>query len=98
MKKTKNFYSIAITFCIIIFAALIIAVGMLTRPNTSSSTKLNEPIKLKDNWYIDLEGDEDQLWESLPYYNELRQDVFKVYNYLPDDLSDTACIFLKIML
>lgn len=95
MKKTKNFYSIAITFCIIIFATLIIAVGMLTRPNTSSSTKLNEPIKLKDNWYIDLEGDEDQLWESLPYYNELRQDVFKVYNYLPDDLSDTACIFLK---
>ena len=68
---------------------------MLTRPNTSSSTKLNEPIKLKDNWYIDLEGDEDQLWESLPYYNELRQDVFKVYNYLPNDLSDTACIFLK---
>ena len=51
MKKTKNFYSIAITFCIIIFATLIIAVGMLTRPNTSSSTKLNEPIKLKDNWY-----------------------------------------------
>ena len=87
MKKTKNFYSIAITFCIIIFAALIIAVGMLTRPNTSSSTKLDEPIKLKDNWYIDLEGDEDQLWESLPYYNELRQDVFKVYNYLKSMIS-----------
>ena len=95
MKKTKNFYSIAIIFCIIIFAALIVAVGMLTRPDTSSATKFTEPIELKTNWYIDMENDEDVLWESLPYYNELRQDVFKVYNYLPNDLSDSTCIFLK---
>ena len=95
MKKTKNFYSIAIIFCIIIFAALIVAVGMLTRPNNYSATKFTEPIELKTNWYIDMENDEDILWESLPYYNELRQDVFKVYNYLPNDLSDTTCIFLK---
>lgn len=95
MKKTNNFYSIAIIFCIIIFAALIVAVGMLTRPDTSSATKFTEPIELKTNWYIDMENDEDILWESLPYYNELRQDVFKVYNYLPNDLSDTTCIFLK---
>lgn len=95
MKKTNNFYSIAIIFCIIIFAALSVAVGMLTRPDTSSATKFTEPIELKTNWYIDMENDEDILWESLPYYNELRQDVFKVYNYLPNDLSDTTCIFLK---
>lgn len=95
MKKTKNFYSIAIIFCIIIFAALIVAVGMLTRPDNHSTTKFTEPIELKSNWYIDMENDEDILWESLPYYNELRQDVFKVYNYLPNDLSDTTCIFLK---
>ena len=95
MKKTKNFYSIAIIFCIIIFAALIVAVGMLTRPDTSSATKFTEPIELKTNWYIDMENEEDILWESLPYYNELRQDVFKVYNYLPNDLSDSTCIFLK---
>ncbi|MBP3503899.1 MAG: GGDEF domain-containing protein [Bacilli bacterium] len=95
MKKTKNFYSIAIIFCIIIFAALIVAVGMLTRPDNHSTTKFTEPIELKTNWYIDMENDEDILWESLPYYNELRQDVFKVYNYLPNDLSDTTCIFLK---
>ena len=95
MKKTKNFYSIAIIFCIIIFAALIVAVGMLTRPDNHSTTKFTEPIELKTNWYIDMENEEDILWESLPYYNELRQDVFKVYNYLPNDLSDTTCIFLK---
>ena len=95
MKKTKNFYSIAIIFCIIIFAALIVAVGMLTRPDNHSTTKFTKPIELKTNWYIDMENDEDILWESLPYYNELRQDVFKVYNYLPNDLSDTTCIFLK---
>lgn len=95
MKKTKNFYSIAIIFCIIIFAALIVAVGMLTRPDNHSTTKFTKPIELKTNWYIDMENDEDILWESLPYYNELRQDVFKVYNYLPNDLSDSTCIFLK---
>ena len=42
MKKTKNFYSIAIIFCIIIFAALIVAVGMLTRPDNHSATKFTE--------------------------------------------------------
>lgn len=93
-KKNKNFYSIAVIFCIITFMLLVIFVGILTSNTVDSGFSFNEPYSMGSSWMI-VDEEEDIKWDNLPYYNEYRQEEFQLYNYLPEDLGENTCIFFR---
>ncbi len=94
VNKQKNFYSIAVIFCVIVFAAIISIISLITNPNSGHATQIATPFELNESWYV--VGDDSEVeWDMLPYYNEYRFEEFKLYNYLPNDLKDRSCIYLK---
>lgn len=94
MKKLKNVYSLAIIFCVFIFATLVIVVVNLMGNYVDTGVTVDEPYSLNDSWVV-IDDDREKNWDKLPYYNEYRADKFIVYNYLPDELDDNAYMFLK---
>ena len=94
MKKFKNVYSLAIIFCILIFATLLIVVANLMGNYIDTGVTVDKPYSLDKSWTVIVDG-EDKNWDKLPYYNEYKADKFIVYNYLPDELDDDAYMFLR---
>ena len=80
MKKFKNVYSLAIIFCIFIFATLLIVVANLMGNYIDTGVTVDEPYSLDKSWTV-IVVDEDTNWDKLPYYNEYKADKFIVYNY-----------------
>ena len=68
MKKLKNFYSLAVIFCVFIFATILKIVVDLMGSNNKLNSSIEKPIDLSESWVI-VTNDGEKSCDNFPYYN-----------------------------